>query len=403
MAVCSFLGSEVYDLDFNQKLRKAIAKIIRENDKVEFLFSRRESFGYLCLATVMETKLQWPQKDITIVQTAKSESVDAFKEQIRKTDTFILPCITDKIALLPPSSKREIRIVVDHKEERWAIEHSTHLISYHYPVLSGSEQMLYNLAKKKKLKIMDITNKETVRNISTLTQQLSEKEQQILEMNAKGLTNKQIGGQLGISASGAQRAVVSACRKVRTKLRNHYFEQLHESIYEPITCSIFMLGQATYKSMLEFKQAVLFLIRHYHVNQFYVEEICCSSPYMNMLKEAVIGSGSKIIGITHYPDMPQGVWQQTVAQLCPPCDEVENMDPHTRSIRAKKLRTAKAMLERSDFCICRLQDHPLEKSIRGYMKRLHGLKTLDISRGCDDIIFEEVKPEGSRHTAPRPL
>lgn len=48
---------------------------------------------------------------------------------------------------------------------------------------------------------MDITNKETVRNISTLTQQLSEKEQQILEMNAKGLTNKQIGGQLGISAS----------------------------------------------------------------------------------------------------------------------------------------------------------------------------------------------------------
>ena len=153
MAVCSFLGSEIYDLDFNQKLRKAIAKIIRENDKVEFLFSQRESFAHLCLAAAIEAKLQWPQKDITIVQTAKSESADTLKEQIRKTDTFILPCITDKIALLPPSPKREIRIVVDHREERWAIEHSTHLISYHYPVLGGSEQMLYNLAKKKKLKI----------------------------------------------------------------------------------------------------------------------------------------------------------------------------------------------------------------------------------------------------------
>lgn len=49
MTTCTFVGSEVYDLDLYERLQGAVEEAVREAEEVEFLFYRRgAAFSHLC-------------------------------------------------------------------------------------------------------------------------------------------------------------------------------------------------------------------------------------------------------------------------------------------------------------------------------------------------------------------
>lgn len=127
----------------------------------------------------------------------------------------------------------------------------------------------------------------------------------------------------------------------------------------------------------------MFLMDRYDIAQFNVASEYCHSRYMNVLQrllESYPNRKIQITAITRYPDMPKEEWEHAASRFIPPCDTVQNIDPHTRNVYAKILRMTKAMMDQSDFCICSLSQDTFSDSIKKYMSKVKGTKVFDLSK-----------------------
>lgn len=120
----------------------------------------------------------------------------------------------------------------------------------------------------------------------------------------------------------------------------------------------------------------------HHVTEFHISAEYCHTRYMNALLRLTRSAARdvRLIAVTYCPEMSEEMQERAVSALVPPCDAVENMDPQSKLPRTQRLRTAKAMIAQSDFCICNLTDSPLAGSLEKHMSKVKGTKALDIGK-----------------------
>ena len=135
---------------------------------------------------------------------------------------------------------------------------------------------------------------------------------------------------------------------------------------EPAACSIFSLGPLTCTSMLRLEEKAAFLIETHHIRRFYLVDSYCQNGYGTVLEHLAKKAELELVGVTCYSGVPAEWHEQKSRELVPPCHRVENIDTGTKVVRAKYLRRIKAMIDRSDFCICNLSGNPLAPNIQTY-------------------------------------
>lgn len=198
-----------------------------------------------------------------------------------------------------------------------------------------------------------------------------------------GQTPKEIGKLLGIPDSTVRNISKCACRNLKRSTAVRLQHMLRQTSQPPVVCSIFAMGTATCETLSSFEQAALFLIKTYYVTQFHVASEYCYSEYMsvlNRISQSYPHRNIQITAITHYPEITTDDWRNISSRFIPPCHSVKNINTHAKRIRAKVLRTTKAMIEQSDFCICNLFQDSLAENIKKHLSKVKGTKVFDISK-----------------------
>lgn len=384
-AKCSFLGRyNIYESKLYEKLKKAIDSIAQEQDGIDFLFYSNGGFFDSCFLAAWEAKQVYPDKEITITVVRDNEEATEYVYNAEQGETVIPPCIIDKVIVAPPFSISQNYVARQKKMRRWLIEQSTHIISYLYEGFHEAEYQQYKYAKHRGAKIIDVTDAETAAYIAQSIDTLEEREQKIIRSLESGKTLNEIAAGFGVSSSAIRETLKHACRHLRERTARRAYKMFVQNAKFPIICSIFLMGNANYQSLVTFEQAALYLAKNCGVTQFNILQEYCHSGYAYVLKKLSESNQSMhLIAITHYPDfkrMTKEEWHNAASPYCPPCHAVENIDTYTDDPQEQTEKAIGALIEQSDFCICYLADNPLKEKVGKHIATAGSVKLLDLSR-----------------------
>ena len=155
-----------------------------------------------------------------------------------------------------------------------------------------------------------------------------------------------------------------------------------------LICSIFSLGKITSESIISFEQRITFLASEYLVQNFFITLESCYLEYLDKLRllQNVYNKETKITLITHFPEETD--WANAISvENFPPCSNIENIDTKAKDIRTQNIRVIKMLIERSDFCICNLDETIFYGRIRKYVRQSKKAKILDLGRPYRKPIF----------------
>ncbi len=150
--------------------------------------------------------------------------------------------------------------------------------------------------------------------------------------------------------------------------------------FSPLVCSIFSLGKATCESISAFEQTITSLVEDCLVQNFFITLESCYPEYCEKLKklQSTYDKNIKITVITHYPENID----QTNSNFFDAFlfgDNIENIDTKAKNFRTQNLRVIKALIDRSDFCICNLDVTIFSDKIRKYVGQKPKVTLLDLS------------------------
>lgn len=290
MAICTFLGhADVYDKDLYKKLAAAVYEVVRQQDETEFLFYSSGHFYDLCLAAVLEAKQHCPHKKITLTWVVRAGE---------QNKAEVPACVVDRV-ISPPliaESGNNDFATARKKLERWAIQQSTHLISYCYSALDEGQSHQYRFAQKRGVAILDVTFEDTADFITECIGALPEREQFILRQMSEGQSQRSIGALLGISSSAVQQSAKHAGRTLRGIVKR---QTLRSGPMPPVSCSVFALGEVTYESLSAFEKIAVFLKERYRVTKFLIPSEYRRTGYMYVLKKLSVD-----VEVTAIPQSP---------------------------------------------------------------------------------------------------
>lgn len=376
MIKCTFLGHPtVFDQGLSDKLDAAVTKVMWGNDEAEFLFFENGAFYHLCLAAVLKAQRRFPNKQIRITLVWKPGENPKLNP--------IPMCMIDTLLRAPqfPSPKRVHDFTLNYRQTvQWVLAQCSHLISYLYPLADKGEMHHYRYAKRKKLTILDVTDPATADYMEDHLKTRSAREQFVAKGRMDGRTFKEIGAELGVTASMIQQNFRTTSRAMIHSTADRLREQ---TAGETIACGVFRLGLVNPQRMIMFKQVASFLITQYRVTEFNVTAEVSSSKYMSVLEQVVKSHKDvKLSVITHYSEAVAEDWfQKKLSDHKAFCDSVENINPTaTRIPRTQTLQTIHWMMETTDYCISNLMDNTLRRNIENYARKLHGVRLVDIGR-----------------------
>ncbi len=150
--------------------------------------------------------------------------------------------------------------------------------------------------------------------------------------------------------------------------------------FSPLVCSIFSLGKPTYESISAFEQTIAFLAEDYLVQNFFITLESCYPEYCEKLKklQTIYNIDTKITVITHYPEEINQT-SSSFFDVFLFCDNVENIDTKAKNLRSQNIRVIKALIDRSDFCVCNLDKTIFAEKIRKYVSQKPKATLLDLS------------------------
>ncbi len=152
----------------------------------------------------------------------------------------------------------------------------------------------------------------------------------------------------------------------------------------PQICSIIGLYNATGADMPAFQAAIRFIVRRCGVSVFLIEQETCFTPFIRALQGLISeDSHIKIHVVTRYREDEARDWDALAAQYVPPFHKLENIDPHTEVIRASVLRTERAMIDRADIVLCKLNDSTDSASIRRHIQKRRLSKVIGLGPAAD--------------------
>ena len=389
MVICSFLGHDrLYDDNVYTKLSKAVRNIARNNDEIEFRFYLHNKFYSMCYDAALEAKQFYTEKKITLKFFVDKDESESFLNRLKHDTLYVPQCIVDQVENLPEfevKDSKNARMIKFHKTMYWLLKGSTHLISYLYPVFFETENMFYESAKISGVKIIDVTDEETEKFIEKEIDTLHESIAQIIRARCDGISMKAIGEDMGISASTVREHVKNGCRQLKNAAVERKKELAEKNdTKDAFVCSIFAVGPPTHKYGLPFENAFNYISKKREICNFNILGRDCDSFHLKIIGNHVQKNPDMCLtAYTNYPDgelVTEEWWKSVTNAYCPPCHEVKNIDTHTRVIYAQYLRAVKTLIEKSDYCICNLDNFLFADKIRKYAAKKYHVKLLDVGR-----------------------
>jgi len=116
-------------------------------------------------------------------------------------------------------------------------------------------------------------------------------------------------------------------------------------------------------------------------NSMQIDELeSCYPEYCEKLKklQTIYNIDTKITVITHYPEEINQT-SSSFFDVFLFCDNVENIDTKAKNLRSQNIRVIKALIDRSDFCVCNLDKTIFAEKIRKYVSQKPKATLLDLS------------------------
>lgn len=367
-AVCSFLGqTDVYDKDLKPRLIRELFTLAQQYDAIEFLFNREGNFENLCFLAAMTTKQHFPEKDITLTLVMSNKHRAYFFSQIVQGVGNFLHYFADRI--LTPELSYTDKFLADGKRVfRWVLQQSTHLIRYLYREVDQFAPKGYPPAEALQCTILDVSSEETSAFLADRVRFLPEQDQLILQKKQSGERKTQIAKQLGLNTYAVDRSLsrstISLVRSLRCRL------QAQDTSPGPV-CGIFPMGKTSYMTHHLFNMATRYLVKNCSVSKFLVTEAYCNSSNVYSL-----GTFEKDVEITVITTTSK--WTEPPpSPNAPPYQNVEILED---SPSGDPLYLTKAILKRSDLCLCDLSKTPGAPHIKAYLSQLDNVTVLDLGR-----------------------
>lgn len=382
MAVCSFLGHRyICAPDVRLRLQAAVNQVVEENDSVEFLlytWGSREPFYDLCLMAALRARQRAPQKVTLTLVAARSE----LKGHLAGNP---LASIVDRVLPLSLPADNDA-IMAMKKSLHWMAKQSTHIINGFYEDLFDTDDLALDLARRKEgIQIINITAPELERAILACSEQLPERERFVFQTRRSGCTQKETGKRLGLTVSRVQQIERAMNKQLRDLLAS---TELHipEAPRKPWVCSIFALGNATYKNLRFFADCIRFITARYPIDQICVEAEVVSSGFMFALEQSMPLYHKIPVTAVAWDDgsAQDGTYDLTVG-FCPPCDRAESIGgvPAADS----RIRTILELMDRSVFCVCDLPASAYAQQIQSHIPHTRQAVLLDIGKERAHIDF----------------
>lgn len=369
-AICSFLGqSGVFDTDLKHRLSRELFALAEQHEAVEFLFHNQADFLEQCFVAALMTKQHFPEKEITLTLVQSNEERKLFLTQMNQRTDNIFRYFIDR-CLIPQIPYTDKPLTNYNWVSRWVIQQSTHVVCLLYREMDEISPKRYRTAKRAGCTFLDVSSKETAAYLTDRVCCLPEQDRTILQKRISGEKKTQIGAQLGLGVQAVNRSLSRSTVSLRKSLQRRVRAQREEDVSCHPVCGIFSKGEANYETLRLFRLAVSFLVRNYSISRFLVAAECYDSEYMHILDccaehaEITIAAASE--------------WTEPSPSFFPrPYQNVEILeDPGT----ADPLWFTKALLERTDFCICNLAQHPHAEQIRSYLTQIDDIMVLDLGQ-----------------------
>lgn len=336
MKRCYFIGMEgIYDANIPETLITECEKVISTDDCVEFWFFHGylEAYEQVCLSVVIALKSKYPEKDIKITRVfdpvKDNSQEDWFKEAY---NTNFPRCIPDKNVFAPVMDKgvaqNERQFVQQaNKVERWIMRQMDVVFAYYYPNLEDPIIAQIEFAQKYcEAVVVPIRFKETEKFILEKAETLfDDRTRIILSMYREGCTIKEICEATGLSRTRVPQIAHKAAREIRTQLVRRYGGKL---VFVDRKCGLCNLtGTATALQLTVFKSLLEYLSRVYRVNEFWIDERSCNTPYSAWLAAFCAQSSyrpkAKVVCCLN--DEDPDLWQKTIEKYVPPYSSVVNL------------------------------------------------------------------------------
>lgn len=393
---CSFLGhSELYDLGLFDRIKQAVFNVVRKNNEIEFLFQNNYyPFYFLCLAAVLEAKVRYPHKSVTVTFIGEETELPDKWLNILSGELFP-PCVFDRRIVLPTTDGTNF-VRVWKKADREIVRLSDYLICYVYPGLGDSLDDIYKFAVRQSgTTLLNVTTAKTTLFIKESMTQLSATQQFIIHELENGRSYGSIGKTLGITGQGVRGKDHKGRKLLRTLARDQFNQQcVTDGPIPPVACTVLMPNTA---DKLEpdaenaFRGIIYFLIRQFHVTTFLVEQNNVYSSYVWLLRRITAGK-ARIVVATHFVTPELVDWESVKHRYVPPYDEVLNIEPEVKMRRAQYFRTLDAIMKRSEYIVCKLDSvYSKNMSLKKKIVKHKHLKVFNLSNPQELIILNDVQ------------
>lgn len=228
MAKIFFVGDgNLMEHSVSGELEAELRKVLVDIDQAEFLFCGcHDAFTYQALTIVILLKEEYPEKQFTVTSiidpVLAERGTDAVSPGIFRR-SMKLPYNADRTVYAPEFSLKSDKLILTHSRRitRWAVGQCSILFTYYYPNLpSPACHLAGNAAKHVGAEIHHLYMPDTLRRINELIEMLPERQRDVLQMSNSGMTYREVGNSIGVSANRAQQLAGRGARKVRDMLRD---------------------------------------------------------------------------------------------------------------------------------------------------------------------------------------
>lgn len=285
MVTCCFLCQDpVYDNDIEERLDKAISKVVEENGTVRFLLYSYGDilsgrFHDLFATAAYRAKLANPHKEIRLSIVASDEERGQVLSALQKWQYPMPSFMFDEVLSPPTPQGIKDPFAIKKRMQRWMIGQADYVFTYLYDCLHEAVSHARDYAVKSGKALVDLTNPSTYALIREQYGTLPAQACKAMGLWLERKTTPEIAVELGVSRTRVQFLVSEGTRKIHDRLAGQEYQQAEAF------CTVFLLGPATYASLSAFQKTVDYLICYKNVKTFCVPTDYLSSAFRYVLEK----------------------------------------------------------------------------------------------------------------------
>lgn len=299
---CTFYGMrEILDVDFSEKIRKALTRLAEENDSLEFWFHITGTSYEIFLMEALALRTRYPDKKISLVYVSEMNPECSNEENPLGTYFYkrymkTLPLsFFDYVVFAPEYTRKSTKERADfmrifHHTQSWLIDQCDILIAYEYPELFSSEATFLKRFSKKVSEVIPVMNEETSSRIVSYIGELEEKERSIMNELLSGLKVAEIARNRKVSQNAIDGKINRITRIIKERIRKDYRTSLKNIDRNQNTkCAVCGLNQNSVKYIYDIVVLIHYLKKELGITEYYIPYNLCFSeligPMISMSKD----------------------------------------------------------------------------------------------------------------------